>query len=155
MAKAKATRKKKEQYVMSPSELDNLRQEIQDNKNVLKTAEDYGHGIRASEMLDKGAIKRSIKKYDAMIEKYSPHKMTGATKDKLAKRSKELAEFIKEGMPTREEMMDLKNNPGAPRKNLMWERQKAAAVHEWKQCQRRLEPGDPTSSSIERLRRVR
>lgn len=153
MAMAKKVRRKKDDYVMSPSELQGLREEMHDTENVLKTAEEYGKGTQASEMLDKGALKRSIKAYDVMINKYTPPKLRGATKDKVAKRAKELAEVIKQGMPTYEEMNDLKRHPGAPWKNLNWEKAKAAAINEWKQCQRKLEPGDPTASSIERLRR--
>jgi len=142
----------KKDYIMSPSELQGLKQERNETKNILKNAESYGHGTRASEMLDKGELKRSISKYDMMIEKYTPSVLKGKSKDKVAARAKELGEFIREGMPTHNEMMDIQKNPGVPWKNLNWEKSKATAIQEWKQCQRKLEPGDPTASTVERLR---
>jgi len=145
---------KKKDYIMSPSELQGLKQELNETKNILKVAEDYGHGTKASEMLDKGELRRSIKKYDAMIEKYSPKALRGKSKDKVVARAKELGTFIRDGMPTQSEMMDIGKNPGVPWKNLKWEKEKAQAINEWKQYQRRLEPGDPTASTVERLRKA-
>ena len=146
--------KKKADYVMSPSELQGLVQEKNDTNSILRTVEGgAGAGTRASEMLDKGALKRSVNKYDALIEKHSPKQLRGKSKDAVAKRAKELGEFIKAGMPTHDEMHDLQRHPGTPYKNMKWEKEKAEAIQEWKQCQRRLEPGDPTASTVERLRR--
>ena len=145
----KATKK---YYIMSPSELMSLRQEMKDTEGVLKQAESYGQGTRASEMLDKNELKRSVNRYDSLIKKHSPKEIKGASKDKMVKRAKELGEFIQEGMPSYDEMMDIGRNPGTPWKNLKWEKEKASAINEWKQCQRRLEPGDPTASVVERLR---
>jgi len=147
--------KKAEDYVMSPSELGALKEEMNDASGVLQTLErdQYGEGTRASEMIDRNALRAQVRKYDALVTKYAPKAIRGATKDKLAKRSKELAQFIQDGMPSFEEMNNLKKHPGTPWKNLNWEKSKAQAIYEWKQCQRRLCPGDPTASSVEMLRR--
>ena len=139
---------KKRDYVMSPTELRVLRQELNDTRSVLKTAENYGGGTRASEMLDKNALRRNIKKFDELIQKHSPKPVRGAAKDRMAKKAAELSKFIQEGMPTRAEMNDMKEHPGAPTKNLKWEKDKAKDIVEWKQCQRTLEPGDPTASTV-------
>lgn len=154
MVKKKTVSKKKD-YIMSPSELQGLKQEMKDTQSILRTAEEFGHGTRASEMLDKNELKRSVTRYDRMIKHYSPPNLRGAAKDKVAKRAKELGEFIRKGMPTRAEMGDLGEHPGTPYKNLKWEQEKAEAIQEWKQCQRKLEPGDPTASTVERLRTAR
>ena len=143
----------KADYIMSASELQGLKEEAKESSSMLKTMEDegYGKGTRADEMLDKGAIRSNIKKYDMLLDKYRPRKITGKAKDKLASRAQELGAFIQDGMLTREETRD----HGMAYKNLAWEQKKAAAIQEWKQCQRRLEPGDPSASNVERLRRVR
>ena len=140
----------KKQYIMSPSELRTLREERQFTEKMLNDteSEQYGAGSRGSQ-LDKGALKRQANQFAKQEHMYAPKALRGANKDKVAKEAKALERQFMEGMPTREEM----TTSATAHKLLNWEKRNGSRVREWKQLQRRLEPGDPTASNVERLRR--
>ncbi len=146
----------KPKYIMSPSELQGLKSEEAEIRGVLRQlSEGAGAGTRAESAIDKGRLRKQAEMYHRKIQEHTPKRATGATKDKLAKEAKRLETQIKQGMPTREEMWNLKKHPGAPHKNLSWEERNQARIQRWKQIQRRLEPGDSTASNIEKLRRAK
>lgn len=146
--------KKEPKYIMSVSELRELRGNKRDIDNTLRMLHDgTGRGTRAKEMIDEGRLKKQARMYEKKIAQHTPSKVSGVQKDKLAKEAKRLQKEIRQGMPTYDEMWNMKNNPGIPYKNLQWERRNANKIHRWKQIQRQLNPGDPTTSNVERLRR--
>ncbi len=146
--------KKKDKYVMSLSELKGLDAERREAQATLKALdqERYGDGS-AGGSIDRDKIRKEVRKYDDIIANHTPRNMRGVTKDKLANRAKELRDKIKEGMPTSNEMNDMRRNPGAPLKNLEWEKRNSKNLNEYKQTMRMLEPRDPSAASIERFRR--
>ncbi len=147
--------KKKEQHVLSPSELKTLedeRREIQEPMSAIDGGDQYGSGNRG-QGIDRAALQRQDKALRDAIDAGSPARMSGYKKDKLAQEAKEIEARITEGMPTRAEMENPQRHPGAVRKHMEWEKRNIHKVEQWKQMQRHLNPGDPTSSSVERLRR--
>jgi hypothetical protein len=145
------TRAKKKE-VLSENELRGLREEQRELEATLKTVEDHGKGTPA-ESLDQPALHRQLSRIKEAIKDGEPGKISGVQKDKIAERARELEEGLKRGICSRDEMENLKRNPGAPLKNLRWQRDNASAVKEWRQAQRILNPGDPTSGNLDRLRR--
>ena len=149
------SRKQKEgKYVMSQSELKALKDESTYNRQMLKQAESekYGAGTEASG-INKAGIEKQAKHYEAKAAQYSAPIIKGAEKDRYAKRAEELRSQISEGMPTRSEMNDVRGNPGAPMKNLQWEKRNAGNIREYKQVMRTLDHHDPMAGSVERFRR--
>lgn len=144
----------KKKYIMSQSELASLQSDSNEVKGTLRAIKsgDYGAG-RTNERVDRVALERQAKKFDRMIADNSPGRVTKTTKDRLHKRQLELEKSIREGMPSYDEMWDIKRNPGVPRKSLKWEARNSGNIEEYKQIMRQLEPDDPTASSVERLRR--
>lgn len=144
----------KKQHVLAPSEIKALKSERNEMAGMLKELEEggFGRGTPASQM-DKARIRAQVNLYDRKIEAGTPKQIRGASKDRLVKQAEELAESIKEGMPSRGEMRNLRDNPNAPFKNLDWQKRNGSRITEYKQLMRRLEPGDPGASNIEKLRR--
>lgn len=144
----------KPRYVASPSELAEMKRNASENRQILRQMEEerYGAGGRG-DGADKEALRKEANRYEKMADDFSPRKLRGGDKDKLAKRAEELREKMSEGMPTYSEMNDMRKNPSAPYKNLAWEKRNAENTQEYKQIMRRLEPGDPGAASIERFRR--
>lgn len=144
----------KRSYVMSQSELKNLKEEAHSARQIVKLVEqeNYGAGGRGSQ-LDKNALIKQAQQMEKIVADHSPKPIRGGDKDKLAKRAAELKEKLSEGMCSREEMKDIHKYPEAPMKHLEWEKRNSAAAYEYKQIMRRLEPGDPGASMVERLRR--
>ena len=144
----------KEKHILTPAELEGFKSEHSEDEANLRALESGKFkGAPYSEAIDKNVLRKRIARYKKIVADHSPARMKGITKDKMAKKARELSERIKEGMPTSNEMEDLRKHPGAPHKNLQWERRNARNIQEYKQIMRRLEAGDPTASSIERLRR--
>lgn len=145
------TRAKKKE-VLSENELRGLREEQREIESTLKTVEEHGKGTPA-ESIDRSALGRQLNRIKEVIKDGEPGKLSGVQKDKIAERAAQLEESLKRGICSRDEMENLKRNPGAPLKNLRWQRENAQVVREWRQTQRVLNPGDPTSGNLDRLRR--
>lgn len=137
----------KQMHILSDSERMSINSDKKQLESTLKEVGNYGKGSHA-EHIDREQIQKEISKLDNVLRDGSPKRMTSRTKDELAKKSKELAASIREGMPTHDEMNDLKKN--AIRKHMHWERRNSKKIHAWKQIQRCL---NDSSSNVERLRR--
>lgn len=147
--------KPKSQYIMSQSELKNLKEEARDNRQLLSQMEreGYGNGNGKASGFDKSRILKQASQLEALAERHSAPKVSGATKDKLAKQAAELRHKISEGMLTSAEMNNPRRSPNAPIKHLEWEKRNSKNIYEYKQLMRRIEPNDPGASSVERFRR--
>jgi len=145
----RAQRKKE---VLSPSAIEDLKQEKEQLENTIKEIEQdkTGEGTRA--VVDVDRLKREVRFLEQRIKEGAPPKVAGVAKDNLAEEAKKLAEQIKVGMPTYKEMQNPAKFPGAIQKNMAWERTKQPLVLRWKQIMRTLEPGDPTAANVETLR---
>lgn len=116
----------------------------------MDNAEQAGIGTKA-EQIDKGIIKRQISGYDRAIrDAEKAGKTTGAQRDALSKREKELMDFFRQGLPTRYEMDHPAKCPGAIAKHRKWEMRTKPYISEWRNIQRILRPGEEIH--IEQLR---
>lgn len=147
--------KQKPQYIMSHSELKNLKEDARDNRQLLNQMEreGYGQGNGKASGFDKARVLKQAAQLEALAERHSAPKISGAAKDRLAKQASELRQKISEGMLTSSEMNNLRKNPSAPLKHLEWEKRNSKNIHDYKQLMRRIEPNDPGASSVERFRR--
>ena len=142
-----------EDYILSDGEKRALRDEKSELENTLKLAQsgEYGKGTRAQ--VDENYLKNKIKHLDSELIKGSAKNLRGGDKDRLASEAKDLAERMREGMPTRDEMLRPEKNPGAVMKHVNWDKRNKQNIQRWKQINRQLNPDDPTTSNIEKLRR--
>ena len=134
--------------VLSATEVETLVSEKKELEGVIRDADEAGAG----KSIDRAQINRQIAHVDAQIREHTPSRISGPSKDRLASESKELAEKIKQGMPTRDEMMKPSHNPGAIDKHIRWEKANAANIAQYKMIQRQLNPGDRSAGSVENLR---
>jgi hypothetical protein len=147
-----ATRGKPLPNVMSQTEIQNLQEEKKELEHSLKEAEGYGSGT-AGEAIDKSKIKAQIAHYDREIANAGPGRMTGRTKDSLAREAKELEEQFKKNMPTKFEMDHPAKCPGAVRKHMAWlnVNEKTGYIERYRTIQRIINPG--MEESVESLRK--
>jgi len=151
-------RGQKPKQVLSESELKTLREErkeVQDTLNTVDGArgqEKYGEGTPAGNV-DRAALNRQDKKLEQAIKDGSPTVLRGGQKDKAVSEAGELESHITDGMPTRDEMQRPLHHPGAVQKHMNWEKRNLHNILRWKQLKRQLNPGDPTTSSVENLRK--
>jgi hypothetical protein len=149
------TKTKKVERSLSHGELQDVRGLKQDAEATLRHIEE-NPGTARSETVNKAGLKKQIDYYDQVIHDGMPKTpRSGVQKDALAKEAKELAEKMKEGMPTRAEMDHPSKNPGAIRKHIQWAQRNDDNVRRYREIMRRLDPQDPTSSDVERLRRAK
>ena len=139
--------------VLSASQRAALLDEKRDLEATIRDAEDGEKtGNPRAGMIDKKYIEADISRLDKQIQSGTPGKITNATKDKLSSRAEELRKEILIGMPNYDQMMKPARYPGIVRKNVEWTKRTTKACEEYKQVMRRLEPDDPTASSVEAFR---
>ena len=141
----------KEDYILSAAERQALQDEKKDAENAVRESEQYGAGTNRS--VDADYLKKKAKQLGDAIERGSPKDIGGGEKDRMAKEAKELREKIREGMPTNDEMRRPEKHPGAVHKHISWEKRNFKDIQRFKQINRQLNPDDPSSGSIETLRR--
>jgi len=111
--------------------------------------------MRDTNVLDKPAVHRALKRLGKMEEEHSVPQLTPQQKDQAKKRILELEGKMKNGMLSHEEMR--RNPPGAVDQNIWWEKQNKRRVNEWKNLQLALNAGIPDDQArdlvnVERLR---
>lgn len=141
---------KRQREILSVTERDNLLDQRRELEDILKERENYGSGTPA-EQIDVAKIKHQIAMINRAIEDRTPATPRGANKDRLLKEVEELAEKIKEGMPTRYEMDQPHKNPGSVRKHMTWESRNRGNIERFRELQRILNPG--MEISIETFRK--
>jgi len=149
-AKLKMARLQLNKKNLTPATRRHLEGKIKDNEALLKSAEKGTY--KKQSQVDTGQVKRNIKKDKATLEANAPQKFSGGVeKDKEHRRAQELAEKIKNGMPTDSEMRMCP--PGMIGRHMKWNKENKEAIAEWKGIRRRLDPNDPNSANVETLRR--
>ena len=145
---------RKKPQILSQSELQSIKDEKREIDSTLMSLEKEGTGRGTpAEQIDKSKLRAESVRLDKVIHQGTPGRIRGVDKDRVYAESKALEEKIMVGMCSRDEMVNPAKNPGAIRKHYEWEKRNKASIQEWKQIQRRLEPSDPGSANIERLRR--
>ena len=141
-----------QQRLLSEAEIRGIKEEKSELESSLKEAETAGIGT-AAETINKGAIKYQIARLDKYLHEMTPGKLTGAQKDALVKREKELEDVLRVGLPSRYEMDHPSKCPGAVRKHMSWmvRCEKPGFVREYKNIQRLLRPGE--EKNVEQLRK--
>ena len=101
---------------------------------------------------DKKTVKKRVARLKKALEESACHPVPEKHRDEMAKNIAVLEESIREGMPSRDEMM--RNPPGAVGKNIKWQRSKKHLVFAWKRAMAQLHYGtdDPDTCNVERLR---
>lgn len=137
-----------EKQILRFRQREELQQEIEDINTALNP--DNTFKMRSgSDVAEASSRLRRLKK---QLVEYGPAEVSGAVKDKLVKRSKEIEGDVLQGMPTAEEMR--KNPAGMVGRHMRWEKANKKKILEWKNIQQLLEPdsNDPDLSNFERLR---
>ena len=119
------------------------RLQLQEQKNDAEALKKEAQEPGRSRGVDVSKINAEIAHLDKELHEGTAGNIRGVTKDKLASRAKELEKEIKEGMPTRAEMRFPSQNPGAVGKHMSHTERTKAAVKEYKQIQRQLNPDAP------------
>lgn len=122
----------------------------EDHKGEIEAMESMLPNLKNSQ--DRGQVTQRIKRLKTSLETQSPQALSGAVKDKLAKRAKDIEDRILPGMPSKEEMR--KNPAGMVGQHMRWEKGNKPDIMELKNIYQMLEPDsdDPDLSNIERLR---
>ena len=144
MTRGKGTVKK----ILSYSERQSLQEDKREAESLLKEAQSgagYARGV------DEGALRRQIGHLDKELHDTRAPKLGAVQKDAIHKEVSELAEKLKEGMPTRAEMAHPARYPGAVRKHMLWDKRNRENINRYKELNRRLEPEAP--ANYEELRR--
>lgn len=125
-----------------------IQAEIDDIDSSLNPANPFKHRS-GPDIAEARSRSRRLKQ---QLKDYSPPELTGAAKDKLAKRAKDLEDKILSGMPTHEEMR--KNPAGMVGRHMRHEVSRKRDILEWKNIQIMLDPtsNDPDLANFERLR---
>ena len=135
---------------MKPLNVNLLRKRERDEKqDALKREESM---LNHPKIEDKTQIKKNIAHLSKQLHDYSPEPLAPAEKDKLHNLEKQLAEKIRQGMPTDETMR--KNPVGAIDAHSAWEKAKKKLILAWKNVRIQLNPDsdDRDLANVERLR---
>lgn len=102
---------------------------------------------------NKSALQREVRQMKKVLDEQAPHPYeTSAEKDAAAKRSRELLEEIKVGMPSKQEMR--RNRDGSVHKHMKWEKANKSKILEMRELDKRLnwDSDDPDLTSYEKHR---
>ncbi|MBW2086665.1 MAG: hypothetical protein JRI54_11660 [Deltaproteobacteria bacterium] len=142
--------------------------EIRERKRVIANLEavlkNSVHSIYKSERnIDRKAIMEKIRENKKVLNERTAPRVSGLEKNRLLRRAEELEKKIKQGMLTKDEFMGTRktNDYGHKyqeaseeniRKEMRWQVEKAPLVREWQKIMRIIDPDNPNSSNVERLR---
>ena len=101
--------------------------------------------------VDEGALNNRIADMDKKLYESRAPRMSAASKDSAYGEMKELEGKLKDGMPTRSEMMHPSRHPGAIRKHMSWDKRNKENIKRYKELARGLDPEAP--ANYESLRR--
>ena len=146
---------------LTPSDIASRQKTIAGLRSVLQNST---RSIYKSERnIDKDAVMAKIRENEKILKERTAPTVTGMEKDRLVRRAEELEKKIKEGMLTKDEYMGKrkKNDNGhmyqeaqedMVTKQMKWQTETKALVSEWQKIQRTINPDNPYSSNVERLR---
>lgn len=147
------TRAKGQRVVAGKRDMDELRRRRDSIKRALANEKDIKSYNPSSFVMgnkDRQGLVDELRRVERTIENKAPRKQRGGDKDRLNKITKQLEQKISEGMPTKSEMWD-------PTQDNIYKHQRWQDIN-MKRCKiyrnikRTLEPDDPGSGSVEKLR---
>jgi len=122
--------------------------QVTELQNDIKIAEAK---LDAKGIEDKKEARRQLQRLRQSYNEQVPKPpANGEEEGKMVARADELLSYIQEGMLSAAEMRACP--PGAPDRHLKWEREKKAAILEWKGLMLRLKPGESEAANLERYR---
>ena len=132
--------------LLRPRELQEIEHEIRTGEAQLADNSIEGR------ISDKKTVKKRIARLRKAVEENGVKPVPEKHRDEMVKNVGILEGSIRDGMPSRDEMM--RNPPGAVGKNIKWQRAKKPLVQAWKRAMAQLEYGsdDPDVCNVERLR---
>jgi len=156
---------RKHKGYLTTNEEQERRQRISNNEGWLKTHKSSEYR-RVRNMDESYVIKQLSTDKKTLNERAAPRDLKDTERTKLYTRVKYLEGKIRDGMPTRDEMMGKRHsNPGNPnskyqearpgdvKKHMKWLSATQKYQDEWKKIMRILEPDDPEAANVERLRK--
>jgi len=145
-----------------------LRKQYQDKvKNIENTLNNIKHSeYHAERNLPVGQLLKQKRETEKLLAERTAPAIDGQERDRLSARAKELEKKIKDGMPTKDEMMgeriSIDGNPNKKgqrarpdvvKRNTDWMIRTAGWIREWKNIMKTLEPDDSHACNVERLRK--
>lgn len=155
-----ARKKKKDEFdlaFITPNQAAKISQEIDYLETMLKADQ----ASRRPKIQDIGEVVQNIKKKKDILENHVPKKLRGQTSNKAFARAKELADKIKEELPTKKDYFmpypkdeSSSDFERAVRQQIRFQTDPKiqSMVREYKHLVARIDPSDPTIRDIERLR---
>lgn len=136
--------------------------------NKIKNAEQELAETKTSEFAairnrDKSTIVNEMNRAKQILEEKTPPNVSDRERNDRYTRLKIIEEKIKEGMPTKDEMMGKKIKhpdgsyhyeaiPNIVDKNIAWTLKNDQLVREWKRIKATLDPDNPSATNVEQLR---
>ncbi|MFA5234524.1 MAG: hypothetical protein WC390_09010 [Sulfurimonas sp.] len=154
----------RDRNLLNPMQLRDLQLRRSGAEKWLKTHRNSE--FRAVREADESQARKIIRRCDELLKQRSAPAIDELTKDKMARRIKYLETKIREGMPSRDEMMGKRHsNPDNPNskyqeaipnvvdRHIKWSLANAVRIKEWKRLKRVIEPDSPESTNVENLRK--
>lgn len=151
--------------LLSPAQKAEYEQKIKQAERFLATHKNSP--FKRVRELDEGFAQSEIRKYKKILAERTAPEVDGKERDRIARRAKYLEAKIKEGMPTRDEMMGKRHSdpdnpnrkyqeaiPSIVDRNTKWMLANAARIKEWKHLKRILDPTNPGACNVEQLRKI-
>ena len=148
----------------SPAVIRETKNEITAMERMLESDKKSGRGL----IQDEALYQRELKQKKDLIEKHAPKRLRGKNQNKALARTRELASRIQKKIPSNKakQIMYPKAQDGHDKHfdfersveqemALMQDAEYQSDVREYKYLMERIDPSDPTVSSIERLREGR
>lgn len=124
-------------------------QDAQDELARLSGMINAPNHIRA-QISDMGELRKRLKNLKVELDKQTPRAFVPAERDAAVAEFQKLSEFIRNGMPSSEEMR--RNPPGAVGKQLDWQERTKKAVARYKHLALRLQAGGDLPLHLKRTR---
>ena len=154
----------RERNLLNPHQLRELQLRRSGAEQWLKTHRNSE--FRAVREADETGARKTIRNCDATIKLRTAPAVSDIERDKMARRVKYLETRIKDGMPSRDEMMGKRHShhdnpnskyqeaiPNVVDRHIKWSAANAARIKEWKRLKRILEPESPDATNVEMLRK--
>lgn len=151
--------------LLNPGQKRDIEGKIESLERFLK--EHKNSSFKRIREADEGFARQELKRYRAMLAARTAPAVSGTDRDKVVRRVKYLETKIRDGMPTKDEMMGKRHsNPGQPNskyqeaipsvvdQHMKWEAKNAGNIREWKHLKRILEPDNPDATNVEQLRKI-
>jgi hypothetical protein len=160
-----AVKEKQFQTLLGPGQVQEFKAKIASYKRFLETHKQSPFKrVRES---DETFARQEIKRYEKLLADRTAPSMDATQKNTMLRRVKYLEAKIKEGMPSKDEMMGKRHSdpdninrkyqeaiPKVVDQHIAWERTNGARIREWKYLKRVLEPENPHATNVESLRQI-